>query len=157
MARRRGKSLIRDVKPDSVHNSVLVSKFINSMMWDGKRSTAEKIFYSALGIVKEKMGEDGFIIFEKAVENVKPAVQVKSRRVGGATYQVPVEVYPARKQALGIKWIIKEARIRSGKSMQQKLAAELMDAYNNTGGAVKKKEEVKRMAEANKAFSHYAW
>lgn len=157
MARRRTKSFKREMRPDAVHGSALVSKFINTMMWDGKKSVAEKVFYDALAIISEKSGENGFEFFEKALENVKPQIEVKSRRVGGVTYQVPVEVYPVRKQSLAIRWILTAARARSGKPMAQRLAAELMDAANNNGGAIKKRDEVRRMAEANRAFSHYAW
>ncbi len=157
MARRRTKSLVREIAPDRLYNSTLVTKFINTMMWEGKKTTAEALFYSALDIVKEKTGEDGYQVFLRAIENVKPQIEVKSRRVGGVTYQVPVEVYPARKQSLAIRWIISAARSRNGRNFSQKLAGELMDAINNNGGAMKKKDEVRRMAEANRAFSHYAW
>lgn len=157
MARRRTKSHTRDIRPDAVHNSVLVQKFINSMMLNGKKSVATQLFYRALERVQQKTGESGLEQFQKAVENVKPQVEVKSRRVGGVTYQVPVEVYPARKQSLAIRWLVAAARERSGKTFSEKLANEIMDAVNNNGGAIKKKEEVKRMADANRAFSHYAW
>lgn len=157
MARRRTKSYTRNIRPDAVYGSVLVQRFINSMMLHGKKSTASRLFYQALERVQEKTGVSGLEQFMKAVENVKPQVEVKSRRVGGVTYQVPVEVYPARKQSLAIRWIIGAARERSGKTFSEKLANEIMDAINNNGGAIKKKEEVKRMAEANRAFSHYAW
>lgn len=157
MARRRTKSLLREAAPDAMYASSVVQKFINTMMWDGKKSVAEQNFYSAMDIIREKTGEDGIQVFNKAMEAVKPLIEVKSRRVGGVTYQVPVEVYPARKQSLAIRWIISAARGRNGKSMAQKLAGELMDAVNNNGGAMKKKDEVRRMAEANRAFSHYAW
>ncbi|GAB4444125.1 MAG: 30S ribosomal protein S7 [Turneriella sp.] len=157
MARRRTKSHTRHIRPDSIYGSVLVQKFINSMMLDGKKSTAAQLFYQALDRVQEKTGVAGLEQFLKAIENVKPQVEVKSRRVGGVTYQVPVEVYPARKQSLAIRWLVGAARDRSGKTFSDKLANEIMDAINNNGGAIKKKEEVKRMAEANRAFSHYAW
>ncbi|MFO1470615.1 MAG: 30S ribosomal protein S7 [Turneriella sp.] len=157
MARRRTKSLVREIKPDGVHNSTLVQKFINSMMLDGKKSTAAGLFYEAMERVQQKTGVAGVEQFYKAIENIKPQVEVKSRRVGGVTYQVPVEVYPARKQSLAIRWLVGAARDRSGKTLSDKLANEIMDAVNNNGGAIKKKEEVKRMAEANRAFSHYAW
>jgi len=157
MARRRTKSHTRKIAPDAVHGSALVKKFINAMMWDGKRSIAEGLFYEALDRIKEKTGESGIEFFNKAIENVKPQVEVKSRRVGGVTYQVPVEVYSARKQSLAIRWLVSAARSRSGKTFSEKLAGELMDAVNNNGGAIKKKDEVKRMADANRAFSHYAW
>lgn len=157
MARRRTKSLTRDIKPDGVHGSTLVQKFINSMMQDGKKSTAAGLFYDAIQRVQEKTGVAGIEQFHKAIENIKPQVEVKSRRVGGVTYQVPVEVYSARKQSLAIRWLVGAARDRSGKTLSDKLANEIMDAVNNNGGAIKKKEEVKRTAEANRAFSHYAW
>jgi small subunit ribosomal protein S7 len=157
MARRRTKSYTRNIRPDAVYGSVLVQKFINAMMLKGKKSIAARLFYQALDRVQEKTGETGLEQFVKAIENVKPQVEVKSRRVGGVTYQVPVEVYPARKQSLAIRWLISAARERSGKTFSDKLANEIIDAINNNGGAIKKKEEVKRMAEANRAFSHYAW
>ena len=157
MARRRTKSLVREIKPDGVHSSTLVQKFINSMMLDGKKSTAANLFYDAMERVQQKTGVAGVEQFFKAIENIKPQVEVKSRRVGGVTYQVPVEVYPARKQSLAIRWLVGAARDRSGKTLSDKLANEIMDAVNNNGGAIKKKEEVKRTAEANRAFSHYAW
>ncbi|MCB1146150.1 MAG: 30S ribosomal protein S7 [Leptospiraceae bacterium] len=157
MARRRTKSLVRQMAPDSRFGSEVVTKFINTMMWDGKKSTATTIFNDAMDLIKEKTGAEGIETFDKALENVKPQIEVKSRRVGGVTYQVPIEVYPMRKQSLAIRWIIGAARSRNGKSMAQKLSSELLDAAENNGGAIKKKEEVKRMAEANRAFSHYAW
>jgi small subunit ribosomal protein S7 len=134
-----------------------VQKFINSMMWDGKRSTAQRIFYTAMERVAAKTNDDALKIFKKAVENVKPTLEVKTRRVGGANYQVPVEVNPFRRQSLAIRWLLLYARTRSGKTMTDKLAEELMDAANARGGAMKKKEDVHRMAEANKAFAHYRW
>jgi len=158
MARRRStKSLQRKLLPDRVYNSELVTKFINTMMYDGQRAKSETIFYDAINIIQEKLGEDGFESFQKAMKNAEPQIEVKSRRVGGVTYQVPVEVYPARKRSLAIRWVLNAARARTGRSMEQKLANELMDILNNTGGTMKKKEEVRRMAEANRAFSHYAW
>lgn len=157
MARRRTKSFQRDILGDPRFNSSLVSKFINSMTYEGKKSISEKIFYKAIDYATEKTEEDGFEVFKKAIENARPQVEVKSRRVGGVTYQVPVEVYKVRQQSLAIRWLIQAARGRSGKTMVQKLGSELVDAYKNSGGAIKKKEEVKRMAEANRAFSHYAW
>lgn len=157
MARRRNRSLLRKILPDSVHNSELAAKFINSMMYSGQKSVAEKIFYDAIDILTEKTGENGYLAFEKAVRAAEPTIEVKSRRVGGVTYQVPVEVYPVRKRSLAARWIIKSARARTGRSMSQKLANEFMDILNNTGGTMKKKEEVRKMAEANRAFSHYAW
>ena len=157
MARRRTKSLQRKMTPDYVYNSPLVTKFINSMMLDGKKAVAEKTFYRAIEIVAEKTGEDGYEAFSKAIKSVEPQIEVKSRRVGGVTYQVPIEVYPVRRRSLAVRWIITAARARGGRSMSQKLANELVDVLNNTGGAMKKKEEVRKMAEANRAFSHYAW
>ncbi|MES0490086.1 MAG: 30S ribosomal protein S7 [Leptospirales bacterium] len=157
MARRRTKSLQRKMVPDYVYNSELVTKFINSMMYDGKKSVAEQSFYKALEIVAEKTGENGYEQFKKVIQNVEPTIEVKSRRVGGVTYQVPVEVYSVRKRSLAVRWLIHAARTRSGRTMAQKLANELLDALNNTGGAMKKKDDVRKMADANRAFSHYAW
>jgi len=158
MARRRStKTLQRKMSPDIVYNSKLVSKFINTMMYDGEKAVAEKAFYEAIEIVQQKTGENGFEAFTKALEAIEPQLEVKSRRVGGVTYQVPVEVYPARRVSLAVRWVINAARVRTGRSMSQKLSAEIMDILKNTGGAVKKKEEVRKMAEANRAFSHYAW
>lgn len=157
MARRRTKSLQRKMTPDHVHSSALVTKFINTMMLDGKKTVAEKTFYRAINIVEEKTGENGYESFEKVIKQVEPNIEVKSRRVGGVTYQVPVEVYPVRRKSLAIRWVITAARARGGRSMSQKLANEFMDILNNTGGAMKKKEDVRKMAEANRAFSHYAW
>lgn len=148
----------RGVFPDYRFNSTIVSKFINSLMWDGKKSIAEKIFYDAMDIVAEKIeGQEPLEVFIQAIENVKPALEVKSRRVGGANYQVPIEVKPHRQQALAIRWLIINTRNRNERGMNKRLAGELMDAFNNTGGAVKKKEDTHRMAEANKAFAHYRW
>ena len=154
---RKGFVPRREVKPDAVYGSDLVEKFINSMMWDGKRSTAQRIFYSAMDQIAQKTNDEPLKTFKKAVENVKPALEVKTRRVGGANYQVPVEVNQYRRQALAIRWLIGYARDRAGKTMKDKLAEELLDASNNKGGAIKKKEDVHRMAEANKAFAHYRW
>ncbi len=148
----------RTVDPDPVYNSVLVSKFINNLMERGKKSLARRIFYDCMAIVEKRVEEESPMeVFEKAMEAVRPKVEVKSRRVGGATYQVPVEVAPNRRNALAIRWLISFAKNRSGRSMAEKLAAELIDAYNNRGAAVKKKEDTHRMAEANKAFAHYRW
>lgn len=147
----------REVIPDPKYRDVLVAKFVNRLMLDGKKSVAQNMFYQALDIVGERSKEEPFGVFKKAVENVKPLVEVKSRRVGGATYQVPVEVRPERKVALAIRWLIGYARSRGEKSMEQKLAAEFMDAANNRGAAVKKREDTHKMAEANKAFAHYRW
>lgn len=148
----------RGVFPDQRFNSVLVAKFINNMMWDGKRSISESLVYKAMDIVAEKSeGQDPLEVFTKAIENVKPVLEVKSRRVGGANYQVPIEVKPERRQALSLRWIIGHARDRNERGMAKKLAAEIIDAANNTGGAIKKKEDTHKMAEANKAFAHYRW
>ncbi len=147
----------RKISPDPKQNSVLVAKFINSLMKQGKKSTAQAIMYNAFDIISEKAKEDPLTVFQTAMENVRPAVEVKSRRVGGSTYQVPTEVRPARRQALSMRWIINFARARGEKTMAAKLAAELMDAANKRGAAVKKKEDTHRMAEANKAFAHYRW
>ncbi|HXW16725.1 MAG TPA: 30S ribosomal protein S7 [Candidatus Acidoferrales bacterium] len=154
---RKGWVLRRKIPGDAVYGSDLVQKFISSMMYDGKRSTAQRIFYTAMDTVAQKTSDDALKIFKKAVENCKPVLEVKTRRVGGANYQVPVEVNPYRKQSLAIHWLVLYARQRSGRSMDAKLAEELIDAANGRGGAVKKKEDVHRMAEANKAFAHYRW
>ncbi len=154
---RKGKIQKREVLPDPKYHSKLVTKFINGVMWDGKKSTAETIFYDALELIAERSGENPLQMFEKAVDTVKPVLEVRSRRVGGSTYQVPVEIRPERRQALAIRWIIQHARNRGEKSMREKLAGELLDAANNKGSAVKKKEDTHRMAEANKAFAHYRW
>ncbi|HKF52585.1 MAG TPA: 30S ribosomal protein S7 [Candidatus Acidoferrales bacterium] len=154
---RKGFVIRRRIPGDAVYGSDLVQKFISSMMYDGKRATAQKIFYTAMENVAQKTNSDALTVFKKAVENVKPVLEVKTRRVGGANYQVPVEVNPFRRQSLAIHWLILYARQRSGKNMTDKLADELMDAANSKGGAVKKKEDVHRMAEANKAFAHYRW
>jgi len=147
----------REVLPDPVYNSQLLSKFINVVMKDGKKSVAERILYDALEIVGERSGEDPLKIFKKAVEGVKPAVEVKSRRVGGSTYQVPMEVRPNRRLALSFRWILQSAMRRGEKTMNQRLAGELLDAAENRGAAIKKREDTHRMAEANKAFAHYRW
>ena len=147
----------REILPDAIYNSQLVTKFVNVLMRDGKKATAQRIFYDALETIGERTSDDPMKVFKRAVENVKPGVEVKSRRVGGSTYQVPVEVRPSRRLALSIRWLIQAAAGRGEKQMRQKLANELMDASDNRGGAVKKKEDTHRMAEANKAFSHYRW
>ena len=147
----------REILPDPLYNSQLVTKFVNVVMKDGKKSVAERILYAALDAIKVKTNDDPMKVFKKAIENVKPAVEVKSRRVGGSTYQVPVEVRPSRKLALSMRWIITNARTRPEKGMAEKLANELNDASNMRGGAIKKKDDVHRMAEANKAFAHYRW
>lgn len=147
----------REVLPDPKYGDILITKVINTLMYDGKKSTAEAIFYGALDLIEKKTGEEGIKVFKKAMNNIKPAVEVKSRRIGGATYQVPVEVRPNRKQSLALRWLRDYSRTRSGKTMVEKLADELIDAANNRGGAVKKREDVYKMAEANKAFAHLKW
>jgi small subunit ribosomal protein S7 len=147
----------RKILPDPKFGSQLLAKFMNVVMLDGKKSTAEKIVYGALEIVAEKAGKDHLEIFENALDNIRPTVEVKSRRVGGSTYQVPVEVRPVRRNALGMRWLVDASRKRGEKSMAQRLAAEMLDAAENKGSAVKKREDVHRMAEANKAFAHYRW
>lgn len=154
---RRKRAERRDILPDPKFHSILATKFINSLMLGGKKSIAENIFYDALDIVEEKAKKGGLEVFEKAIENVKPILEVRSRRVGGATYQVPIEVRPNRKQALALRWIIGYAKQRSGHSMAEKLAAELMSAANKEGGSIKKREDTHKMAEANKAFAHFRW
>ncbi len=154
---RRREVTKREILPDPKYKNILVAKFVNNIMKRGKKSVAEGILYGALDIIQERAKEDPLKLFEKSVSNVKPVIEVKSRRVGGATYQVPTEVRPERRTALAIRWLISYARERSEKSMEEKLAAELIDAANNRGGAVKKREDVHKMAEANKAFAHYRW
>jgi small subunit ribosomal protein S7 len=157
MSRRR-KSDQREVLPDPMYNDIVVAKFVNRLMYDGKKTTAQNSLYSALEILKEKVaGEDPLTVFKKAVENVKPALEVRSRRVGGATYQVPVDVRPVRRLTLAMRWIIDNSRSRGEKSMADKLAAELTDAYHGRGNSIKKREDVHKMADANRAFSHYNW
>jgi small subunit ribosomal protein S7 len=147
----------REVLPDPKYNDILITKVINTLMYDGKKSTSESIFYQALDLVEKKTGEEGIKVFKKAMNNIKPAVEVKSRRIGGATYQVPVEVRPNRKQSLALRWLRDYSRSRAGKNMVEKLSDEIIDAANNRGGAVKKREDVYKMAEANKAFAHLKW
>ena len=154
---RKRRAVKRDVLPDPIYNSKVVTKLINTIMLDGKKGIAQTILYEAFDIVKEKTGEDALTVFEKALENIKPTLEVKSRRVGGSNYQVPVEVTPARSQALGLRWLVRYARLRGGRGMAENLANEITDAYNGTGAAVKKREDTHRMAEANKAFAHYRW
>jgi ribosomal protein S7, bacterial/organelle len=154
---RKGPVTKRQVLPDPVYGSRMAAKFINRLMYDGKKSTAERIFYDALEVLAEKSKEDPIRAFEKALDNVRPHTEVKSRRVGGATYQVPMEVRPDRQSALAIRWVINYSRSRGEKGMVDRLSGELLDAFNNRGGAVKKKEETHKMAEANKAFAHYRW
>ena len=147
----------REILPDPKYNSKLLSKFINVMLEDGKKSTAERICYGAFDILKDKTGNDPLKVFKTAIDNVKPVLEVKPRRVGGATYQVPIEIRPQRRAALAFRWIINYSRARNEKTMRERLAGELMDAFNNTGTSIKKKEDTHRMAEANKAFAHYRW
>ena len=154
---RKRRAVKRDVLPDPVYKSKVVTKLINQIMVDGKRGKAETIVYDAFDIVKEKTNSEPNEIFMKALENVKPALEVKARRVGGATYQVPLEIRPERRQTLGLRWLVTYARTRHEKTMAEKLAGEIMDAVNGNGGAFKKKEDTHRMAEANKAFAHYKW
>jgi small subunit ribosomal protein S7 len=154
---RKGEVKRREVLPDPKYHDRLVTKFINNMMYDGKKSLGERTLYDALDLAAQRASEDALAIFKRALDQVKPAVEVRSRRVGGATYQVPVEVRPQRRTSLAMRWIVQNARARPEKSMVQKLAAELLDAANGRGGAMKKKEDTHRMAEANKAFAHYRW
>jgi small subunit ribosomal protein S7 len=154
---RKGSVPKREVLPDPIYGSKLITKIINKVMYDGKRGVAEKNFYDALKLVEEKTGKDGMEVLEQALKNIMPVLEVKARRVGGANYQVPVEVHPDRKEALGIRWLVTFARKRGERTFEEKIAAEILDAYNNTGGAVKKKEDTHKMAEANKAFAHYRW
>ena len=154
---RRGVVQRRELLPDPVYQSTLVTKFINSLMSRGKKSTADGIFYGAMDLIQARTKDDPLKIFKRALDNVKPALEVKARRVGGSTYQVPVEVNPNRRTSLAMRWIRVYAGQRGGKSMREKLAAELVDASNNTGGAVKKREDTLKMAESNKAFAHYRW
>ena len=154
---RRRRAPIRPVLPDPVHGSKVITKFVNAIMLDGKKSIAQKIMYGALERIEEKSGEKGIEVFNKAMDNVRPVMEVKSRRVGGATYQVPIEVRPARQQTLAIRWLIDAARKRNERTMIERLSNELMDAATEKGAAFKKKEDTYRMAEANKAFAHYRW
>jgi small subunit ribosomal protein S7 len=154
---RRREVVKREVLPDPKYGDKLVTKFINNLMWDGKKSIAESIFYGSMDIIKERTGEDPLTVFQQALSNVKPTLEVKSRRVGGATYQVPVEVRAGRKNALAMRWLIGFARERGEKTMEARLAGEFMDAASNEGASIKKKQDTFRMAEANKAFAHYRW
>ncbi|NPV91747.1 MAG: 30S ribosomal protein S7 [Firmicutes bacterium] len=154
---RKGPVTKREILPDPIYGNVVLAKFISQLMWDGKKSIAEKITYDAFEMIKQKTGKNPIDVFEQAMKNVMPVLEVKARRVGGANYQVPVEVRTERRQALAIRWLVGYSRKRSEKSMTQKLAAELMDAANSTGGSVKKREDTHKMAEANKAFAHYRW
>ena len=154
---RRGNVPKREILPDPIYGSVLVTKLVNSIMLDGKKGVAQKVVYGAFQIVEEKTGKSDLEAFQQAMENIMPAVEVKTRRVGGANYQVPIEVRPARRQTLGLRWLTNYSRARSEKTMRERLAGEIMDACNNTGSAVKKREDTHKMAEANKAFSHFRW
>ena len=154
---RRGFVPKRDVLPDPIYNSKMVSRLINSIMYDGKKGVAQKIVYSAFDIIKEKSGKDPLEVYEQAMENIMPVLEVKARRVGGSNYQVPIEVRPERRTALGLRWLTAYARNRSEKTMKERLANEILDAVNGQGGAVKKKEDTHKMAEANKAFAHFKW
>ncbi len=154
---RRRKAPVRPVLPDPVHGSKVLTKFINAIMLGGKKSVAQKVMYAALERIESKSGEKGIEVFNKAMDNVKPVMEVKSRRVGGATYQVPIEVRPVRQQSLGIRWIVEAARKRNERTMMERLSNELMDAATEKGSAFKKKEDTYKMAEANKAFAHYRW
>ena len=154
---RRGNVPKREILPDPIYGSVLVTKLVNSIMLDGKKGVAQKVVYGAFQIVEEKTGKSGLEAFQTAMENIMPAVEVKTRRVGGANYQVPIEVRPERRQTLGLRWLTNYSRARSEKTMRERLAGEIMDACNNTGSAVKKREDTHKMAEANKAFAHFRW
>ena len=154
---RRGNVPKREVLPDPMYNSVLVTKLVNSVMLDGKKGVAQKVVYSAFDMIKDKTGNEPLDVFNQAMENIMPSLEVKARRVGGATYQVPMEVRPARRQTLGLRWLTAYARSRSERTMAERLAGELMDAANNTGSAVKKREDTHKMAESNKAFAHFRW
>ena len=154
---RRGSIAKRDVLPDPLYNSKLVTRLINNVMVDGKKGVSQKIVYGAFEIIQEKTGKDPLETFEQAMENIMPLLEVKARRVGGATYQVPMEVRPARRQTLGLRWLTNYARLRSEKTMKERLAGEILDAINGVGGAAKKRDDTHKMAEANKAFAHYRW
>ncbi|MCD8254287.1 MAG: 30S ribosomal protein S7 [Oscillospiraceae bacterium] len=154
---RRGNVPKREVLPDPLYNSVLVTKLINSIMLDGKKGVAQKVVYGAFEIIEEKTGKNGLDAFTEALNNIMPSLEVKARRVGGATYQVPIEVRPERRQTLGLRWLTAYARKRGEKTMRERLAGEIMDACNNTGSAVKKREDTHKMAESNKAFAHFRW
>ncbi len=154
---RKGNVPKRDVLPDPVYGSVVVAKLINSIMLDGKKGTAQQIVYSAFDMIEKQTGEDPMEVFNKAMNNIMPVLEVKAKRIGGANYQVPVEVRPERRQTLGLRWLTKYTRLRGERTMAERLAKELMDASNNTGASVKKKEDTHKMAEANKAFAHFRW
>lgn len=154
---RKKRAVKRDVLPDPIYNSKVVTKLINNLMQDGKKGIAQNILYDAFDMIREKTGQDPMEVFNKALENIQPSLEVKSRRVGGATYQVPVEVRQDRRQALGLRWLVQYSRLRGGKSMAENLANEIIDAANGVGAAVKKREDTHKMAEANRAFAHYRW
>ena len=154
---RRGNVPKREILPDPIYNSVLVTKLVNSIMLDGKKGVAQKVVYGAFDIVKEQTGKEPLEVFTTAMDNIMPSLEVKARRVGGATYQVPMDVRPARRQTLGLRWLTTYSRARSERTMAERLAAEIMDAANNTGSAVKKREDTHKMAESNKAFAHFRW
>ncbi len=154
---RRGNVPKREILPDPLYNSVLVTKLVNSIMLDGKKGVAQKVVYGAFDIIKDKTGKEPLEVFTTAIENIMPSLETKSRRVGGSTYQVPMEVRPARRTTLGLRWLTTYSRARGEKTMKERLAAEIMDAANNTGAAVKKREDTHKMAEANQAFAHYRW
>jgi small subunit ribosomal protein S7 len=154
---RRGNVPKREVLPDPVYNSVLVTKLVNSIMLDGKKGVAQKVVYGAFDIIGEKTGKEPLDVFQQAMENIMPSLEVKARRVGGATYQVPIEVRPARRQTLGLRWLTTYSRARGEKTMKERLAGEIMDAANNTGSSVKKREDTHKMADSNKAFAHFRW
>ena len=154
---RRGNVPKREVLPDPLYNSILVTKLVNSIMLDGKKGVAQKVVYGAFDIIKDKTGQEPLDVFTAAMENIMPSLETKSRRVGGSTYQVPMEVRPARRQTLGLRWLTTYSRGRSENTMKERLAAEILDAANNTGSAVKKRDDVHKMAEANKAFAHFRW
>ena len=154
---RRGNVPKREILPDPMYNSVLVTKLVNSIMLDGKKGVAQKVVYGAFDIIKEKSGKEPLDAFQAAMENIMPSLEVKARRVGGATYQVPIEVRPERRQTLGLRWLTSYARSRGEKTMKERLAGEIMDAANGVGGAVKKREDVHKMAQSNQAFAHYRW
>ena len=154
---RRGNIAKRDVLPDPIYNSKRVTRLVNNIMYDGKKGVAQKIVYGAVDIVREKTGKEPLEVFEQAMENVMPSLEVKARRVGGATYQVPMEVRPERRETLGLRWMTNYSRLRSEKTMKERLAGEILDAVNGAGGAAKKRDDTHKMAEANKAFAHYRW
>ncbi|WP_099205238.1 30S ribosomal protein S7 [Scatolibacter rhodanostii] len=154
---RRGNVVKRDVLPDPMYGSKLVTRLVNSIMYDGKKGVAQKIVYGAFDIVAEKTGKEALEVFEQAMENVMPSLEVKARRVGGSTYQVPLEVRPERRQTLGLRWMTNYSRLRSERTMKERLAGEILDAVNGTGGAAKKREDTHKMADANRAFAHYRW